>query len=1408
MADPLSIASGIAGLLSLGIQVTQSLVNFYTAYKDQDTDLAKVTQNLDNLQSLFRSLDVAVEKRRSQAYTRDLLQEVEKAVQKCEEIINELQSECEKFHKDSVAGLKDRVKVAGRRAAYPFRKSTLQKLEEDVSDIRENVSFAIDVLQLKSQGHIQDGISEVKSLVERTNASQVSLTIRCWLMAPDASLNHNAASAKCHPSTGLWFVNGHHFRTWLEERNSFLWLNGFAGCGKSILCSTAIQHTFRERRHEDGVGIAFFYFTFNDEAKQDDNGMLRTLLLQLSVQLPDGEKHLAQLHTLYKSGSPPVDVLLDSLRHFLERFHNSYILLDALDESPRDSRREGVLRAIQGIRSWSIPGVHLLVTSRNELDIRESLGRSRDQDISLRNTEVDRDIANFVSYQLKNDAKLQKWKGRHDEIEAKLTTGAQGVYVECQFNALRRARNRKQLDECLRTLPRGLDETYERILCSIADEYVEDVRRVLTLLCFSTRPLTVNELIDAHAVDLSEPQHLDRDGRSYEQDDLVDICLGLIEIAATENDNGQTTLTVRIVHFSVQEYLQSDRILQQNSRLFALRSARANTEIAQICLVYLLEPTLFEGLLNETKLTKFPFAHFAAMYWFHHYENSDEGRSKIEQLVLRLFKDKSKPFATWIRLHDMDNPRKIHVEYDRPIASMACPLYYAALLGLKYPLGDILAIDNGDADASDAVNAQGGRLGYALQAASYGGLAEVVQMLLDRGADINAQSGEYGNALQAASYGGHAEVVQMLLDRGADANLQGGEYGNALQAASYGGHAEVVQMLLNRGADINAQGGEYGNALQATSYGGHSEVVQMLLDRGADANAQGGEYGSALQAASRGGHEKLAQMLLDRGADANSHGGKYGNALQAASRRGHEKLAQMLLDRGADANDQGGLYSNALLAASCGGHERLVQILLDRGADANAQSGVHGNALQAASYEGHEKLAQMLLDRGADVNLQGGRLGYALQAASYEGHESLVQMLLDRGAGVNAHGGLYGNALQAASCGGHAEVVQMLLDRGADVNLQGGEYGNALQAASCGGHERLVQILLDRGADVNAHGGLYGNALLAASCGGHERLVQILLDRGADANAQGGEYGNALQAASYGGHAEVVQMLLDRGADVNLQGGEYGNALQAASLRGYGKVVQMLLDRGADVNLQGGEYGNALQATSYGGHSEVVQMLLDRGADANAQGGLYSNALLAASCGGHERLVQILLDRGADANAQSGVHGNALQAASRRGHQKVVQMLVDRGAGLDVRDSTYGHTPLSLAAEEGHDVIVKLLLSTGKVGVNAKDNCGRTPLFVAAQYGRDTVATAILIDDSVDPDQKDDYGSTPLSIAVRHGHMEVVKVLLATGIVTCNSHDCFGRPVFCAEYQCVVMNRLMYGQYSMITHQDSVMLAP
>jgi hypothetical protein len=72
-------------------------------------------------------------------------------------------------------------------------------------------------------------------------------------------------------------------------------------------------------------------------------------------------------------------------------------------------------------------------------------------------------------------------------------------------------------------------------------------------------------------------------------------------------------------------------------------------------------------------------------------------------------------------------------------------------------------------------------------------------MLLGYGAHGDAQGGRYGSALCAASSKGHKAVVKILLDYGTDANShnEGAVYGNALQAASSGGHEAIVKMLLD-----------------------------------------------------------------------------------------------------------------------------------------------------------------------------------------------------------------------------------------------------------------------------------------------------------------------------------------------------------------------------------------------------------------------------------------------------------------------------------------------------------------------------------------------------------------------------------------------------------------------------------
>lgn len=146
MTDPLSVAAEIAGLISLSIRVTEFLVDFYTSYKGQDIDIGRTIERLKSLLDTFRFLQDALQHRTFRPDKQGLIRKVESYIKKCDEVIQELQDEYEKCVKTPATGIKGIIRTAGRRAVYPFRESTLKKFDESISEIRENLSLALNIL--------------------------------------------------------------------------------------------------------------------------------------------------------------------------------------------------------------------------------------------------------------------------------------------------------------------------------------------------------------------------------------------------------------------------------------------------------------------------------------------------------------------------------------------------------------------------------------------------------------------------------------------------------------------------------------------------------------------------------------------------------------------------------------------------------------------------------------------------------------------------------------------------------------------------------------------------------------------------------------------------------------------------------------------------------------------------------------------------------------------------------------------------------------------------------------------------------------------------------------------------------------------------------------------------------------
>ena len=111
-----------------------------------------------------------------------------------------------------------------------------------------------------------------------------------------------------------------------------------AGAGKTILCSKAISHVLHNRSLNDGnANIVYFFFDFNDIAKQSVEGMVRSLIYQLVAKADGVPKTVQNLYSKHQSApsvaSPPrPEEWQKVLIALLQDTERPFVFIDALDE--------------------------------------------------------------------------------------------------------------------------------------------------------------------------------------------------------------------------------------------------------------------------------------------------------------------------------------------------------------------------------------------------------------------------------------------------------------------------------------------------------------------------------------------------------------------------------------------------------------------------------------------------------------------------------------------------------------------------------------------------------------------------------------------------------------------------------------------------------------------------------------------------------------------------------------------------------------------------------------------------------------------------------------------------------------------------------------------------------------------
>src|SRR6266851_7917102 len=524
--------------------------------------------------------------------------------------------------------------------------------------------------------------------------------------------------------------------------------------------------------------LSIFHFDFRDKNKLDARNLLSSVLIQLCQKSNQFSKILSSVYSDHGDGSrePEITTLLGCLKRMLEVQGQGtlYIVVDALDESSNSSgppprRREQVLNILKELIELNLSHTRFCVTSRPEVDIRRALEPLNPYNVLLQNQEGQiKDLAEYVNSVVHSDATMRNWPEETKKLVIDtLSKNGRGMYVimamtlhtgfscdnfrfrwaYCQLERLRQCPLR-DISTALKDLPKSLDETYERILEGIPEMLQKDAHRIFQSLTVSSRPLHVKELAEVFAIDFDvETSGVPKFDPNWRHSDAETAVLSACStLVAVVNVNGKKV--VQFSHFSVREYLTSDRIADSPPiSHFHILLKPAHTLLAKTCLSILLQ---LDYGIDKTRIRNFPLAWYAAEHWYDHARFEDVS-SDVRDAMDCLF-DKNKPhFAAWLWLYDVDHSRRRDDDPPHPTHPDAVPLYYAALCGL-HNLSERLL----DAHPEDVnVNARDGRHVTPLLASLNSGHPDIALLLLERGADMESRDSWNCTALYVASSFGY-----------------------------------------------------------------------------------------------------------------------------------------------------------------------------------------------------------------------------------------------------------------------------------------------------------------------------------------------------------------------------------------------------------------------------------------------------------------------------------------------------------------------------------------------------------------------------------------------------------------------------------------------------------------------------
>lgn len=717
-----------------------------------------------------------------------------------------------------------------------------------------------------------------------------------------------------------------------------------------------------------------------------------------------------------------------------------------------------------------------------------------------------------------------------------------------------------------------------------------------------------------------------------------------------------------------------------------------------------------------------------------------------------------------------------------------------------------------------------GRKSTPLHFAAGFGRKDVVEYLLQCGANVHAKDDGGLIPLHNACSFGHAEVVQLLLKHGADPNVRDNWNYTPLHEAAAKGKMDVCTVLLQNGADPHIRNADSKSAVDISD----ATTKAILL----------GEYkkDELLEAARGGNEERLMELLTPINVNCHACDGRKSTPLHLAAGYNRVHIVQLLLQFGADvhAKDKGGLVP--LHNACSYGHFEVTELLLKHGANVNAMDLWQFTPLHEAASKSRTEVCTLILSHGADptivnchsktaLDLAPSRIlrdkinhefkGHSLLEAARQAEITQVKKFLTNETVSFSHPYTFDTPLHCAVASPYPkrrQITEILIKKGASLNEKNKEHLTPLHIASEKAHLDVLEILLKHATiEVNGLDCLGQTALHRAARLGLVQVCRFLLDHGIDSTIVSLQGYTAAQIASERAQpmlqtrentpnsevvvgsptvTPVVELAPSRNDSCNAlpaleatpSPSTWEKQLLEASKAGDLEQVRQLCPK-HNVNCRDteGRHSTPLHFAAGYNRLSTVEYLLENGADVHAKdrGGLVP--LHNACSYGHFDVAELLIKHGAVVNVADLWKFTPLHEAAAKGKYEICKLLIRHGADPEKKNRD-GKTPLDLVKETDVDIQDLLrgdaaLLDATKKGclarvqklctpknINCRDHQGRnsTPLHLAAGYNNFEVVE-YLIEHGADVNAQDKGGLIPLHNASSYGHVEIAAHLIKHG---------------------------------------------